>query len=84
MSCHNETQERDPWEYHLTTVLEKPQGVTALVFSAKALLDVADRRPDRTARLHNPIQIRAEDSVFEILAKLEQVGLQVAINDPRS
>ncbi len=35
------------------------------------------------ARLHDPVQIRAGDSVFEILAKLEQVGLQVAIDGPR-
>jgi hypothetical protein len=34
------------------------------------------------ARLNHPIQIRAGGSVFEIVAKLAEVGLELAIEAP--
>jgi hypothetical protein len=34
------------------------------------------------ARLHNPVQIRAGGSVFEILDKLAEVGVELAIETP--
>lgn len=35
------------------------------------------------ARLHHPLQIRAGGSVFEILNRLAEVGLEVAIDSPQ-
>jgi hypothetical protein len=35
------------------------------------------------ARLHNPVQIRAGGSVFEILSKLAEAGLELAIEGPQ-
>ena len=50
--------EKQPLEdmiYQIATVSVKLQGVTALVFCAKELLNAADRRPDPTGRLHQGI-----------------------------
>ena len=35
------------------------------------------------ARLHSPVQIRAGGSVFEILSKLAEAGLELAIEGPQ-
>ena len=39
---------------------------------------------DLDARLNHPVQIRGGGSVFEILAKLAEVGLELAIERPRT
>jgi hypothetical protein len=39
---------------------------------------------DLDARLNHPVQIRGGGSVFEILAELDDVGLELAIERPRS
>ncbi len=57
MKVPSEKQPLEDMLYQIATVSEKLQGVTALVFCAKELLDVADRRTDRTGRLHQGIAV---------------------------
>jgi len=73
-----------------------PQGVRLIAYAPKeppvavsvcSLVTNVDRfirhqLEELDARLHSPVQIRAGDSVFEILRKLEEVGLEVTLEWP--
>ena len=64
---------------------QRPDRVATRHLLGTALMakqDWAAARAELSARLHSPVQIRAGDSVFELLTKLADCGLELAIESP--